>query len=172
MTEISLQGSLYETDIVTWAERQVAELRRLAAAAPSNAVDWDNVIEEIECVGRSEWKGVNSQLRDVFVHVLKGVFDPGSLSFRAWGVEVVGLLLEVRSDFRPSMRSLIDLDRAWLEGFRVASESVRGYRISIPPGIPATCPFTLDEILDEAFTFDAAVRRLHLLITNSQETPI
>jgi hypothetical protein len=44
-------SALYETDIVAWADRQVAELRRLEEAGITNAVDWANVIEEIESVG-------------------------------------------------------------------------------------------------------------------------
>ena len=41
-------SALYETDIVAWADRQVAELRRLEEAGITNTVDWANVIEEIE----------------------------------------------------------------------------------------------------------------------------
>jgi hypothetical protein len=44
-------SALYETDIVAWADLQVAELRRLEEAGITNAVDWANVIEEIESVG-------------------------------------------------------------------------------------------------------------------------
>ncbi len=48
------QPTLYDDDIVTWADEQVAALRALAARSDlSNAVDWENVIEEIESVGRS-----------------------------------------------------------------------------------------------------------------------
>jgi hypothetical protein len=74
-------ATLYDDDIVTWSERQAAALRALAARPElSNAVDWDNVIEEIECLGRSEWKGVASQIRNALAHILKGYCDPDSLS--------------------------------------------------------------------------------------------
>ena len=52
-------------------------------AAPSNAVDWDNVIEEIEALGRGEWRGVESQLAHALAHILKAVSDPRALSVRA-----------------------------------------------------------------------------------------
>jgi hypothetical protein len=74
-------ATLCDDDIVTWSERQAAALRALAARPElSNAVDWDNVIEEIECLGRSEWKGVASQIRNALAHILKGYCDPDSLS--------------------------------------------------------------------------------------------
>jgi hypothetical protein len=165
MTETSLHRSLYETDIVTWSERQVAELRRLAATAPSNAIDWDNVIEEIECVGRSELVTVESLLENALLHVLKGVCDPGSLSRVAWSVETAGFLRQARKRYRPSMRRSLEVDEIWQDAFKGASDSLSAHRVSIPPGIPVTCPFTLDEILAESFTYDAAVRRLHAIVT-------
>lgn len=156
--------SLYATDIVTWAEQQVAELRRLASLAPSNAVDWENVIEEIECVGRSEWKGVESQLRNALAHILKGFCDPDSMSRRAWKVEVAGFLVEARHDYRPSMRRLIDLDRAWADAMRLAVTELHAYNFRVPPGIPAKCPFTLDELLDEDFTLESGAAKLHRMV--------
>ena len=48
------QPSLYDDDTVTWADQQVAALRSLATRPElSNVLDWDNVAEEIEGVGRS-----------------------------------------------------------------------------------------------------------------------
>ena len=45
----------YDSDIVTWSEHQADVLRRLAAGERVNdQVDWENVVEEIESVGRSE----------------------------------------------------------------------------------------------------------------------
>ena len=49
-------ASLYDDDIVSWAEQQAAALRELAAKPElSNVVDWENLIEEVETLGRSEW---------------------------------------------------------------------------------------------------------------------
>jgi hypothetical protein len=132
--------SLYADDIVTWAEQQVAELRRVASLAPSNAVDWENVIEEIESVGRSEWKGVESQLRNAFAHILKAFCDPDSLSMMAWRTEVTGFLVEARQDYRPSMRGLIDLDRAWTNGMHLAAGGIADLQGPGPTGNPGQMP--------------------------------
>jgi hypothetical protein len=155
-------ATLYEDDIVTWSERQAAALRSLAARPDlSNAVDWDNVIEEIECLGRSEWKGVASQIRNALAHILKGYCDPDSLSRLPWSIEASASLRDARQDFRPSVRRNIDLDVVWRNAFRQAADALTPYRIVIPPGVPQRCPFTLDEILDEAFTYDSALRQLY-----------
>jgi hypothetical protein len=52
----------YDTDIVRWSERQAVLLRQHAAVARANdpALDWPNIIEEIESVGRSEGSALAS----------------------------------------------------------------------------------------------------------------
>jgi len=59
------------------------------------------------------------------------------------------------------MRQNIDLDVVWHNAFKQAADAPTPYRIVIPPGVPQRCPFTLDEILDEAFTYDSALRQLY-----------
>ena len=45
----------YDTDLLLWSERQAALLRRAAAGERVNdQVDWENVAEEIESLGRSD----------------------------------------------------------------------------------------------------------------------
>lgn len=159
--------TLYDDDIVTWAEQQAAALRELAARPElSNAVDWENVIEEVECLGRSEWKGVASHLRNALAHVLKAVCDPGSMSRVAWGVETSNSLREAREDYRPSMRQNMDMEAIWRNAFRQASDALLPYKVTIPPRLPDRCPFTLDEMLDDGFTYDSGVRTLYELLTS------
>ena len=153
-------ASLYVDDIVTWADRQVAELRRLAEAGVSNSVDWANVIEEIETVVRSEWLGVRSQLSNALAHIIKGLVDPNSLSAEAWRLEVGRMLGDAREDYRPSMRVDLDMDEIWRRGFRHAAQSLETYGAGVPPGIPNSCPFTLDDVLDPSFHYDQGRHRL------------
>jgi hypothetical protein len=46
---------LYDSDILAWSEQQAAALRRLAGRRElPNELDLDNVVEEIETVGRND----------------------------------------------------------------------------------------------------------------------
>ncbi len=66
------QPSLYDDDIVIWADEQPAAVRALARRPElSHALDWENVAEEIESVGRSQSDAVESALLQTLVHVLK-----------------------------------------------------------------------------------------------------
>lgn len=153
--------TLYD-DIVTWAEQQAAALRELAAVPNlSDAVDWPNLIEEIECLGRSEWRGVESLLTNALVHILKGFCDPGSPSGVPWSIETGNVLQQARKDFRNSMRQKIDVDQVWGDAFERASRELVAYKRRIPPGVPKQCPFALDDLLEKSFDYESAVRRLY-----------
>jgi hypothetical protein len=63
----------YDTDVLVWSERQSALLRRRAAGELVNEaeLDWHNIAEEIESVGRSELHAVESLLFQALLHRLK-----------------------------------------------------------------------------------------------------
>jgi uncharacterized protein DUF29 len=54
----------YDTDILTWSKRQAALLRRRAAGERINDadLDWSNIAEEIEDVGKNALRACRSQL--------------------------------------------------------------------------------------------------------------
>ena len=66
-------STLYDEDTETWAELQVVALRRLACTPGpwANAIDWENVIEEVEDLGAERRRAVESLLENAFVHVLR-----------------------------------------------------------------------------------------------------
>jgi hypothetical protein len=145
--------TLYEDDIVSWSERQAQAIRELARTRPelSNLLDWENIAEEIETLGRSEWKAVASHIRMALAHILKEVCDPAALSRLAWRGETRTALRDAREDFLPSMRQHLDLDRIWKRAFAEAVDALQPYGVRIPPGIPERSPFTLDALLSPDF---------------------
>jgi len=68
-----MSGDLYETGILEWSEHQAGLLRRVAAGQrPTDRdLDWSNIIEEIESVGREQLHAVGSLLVQALAHVLK-----------------------------------------------------------------------------------------------------
>ena len=54
-------SDLYDTDILTWSERQADLLRRMARGERVNdQIDWGNVAEEIEDMGNNVVRAVAS----------------------------------------------------------------------------------------------------------------
>lgn len=71
--------TLYETDFYAWTQRQ-AELLRLEEFAE---VDWRNLIEEIESLGRNQQNELRRRLEVLRMHLLKWQWQPEHQS-RRW----------------------------------------------------------------------------------------
>jgi hypothetical protein len=113
-------ADLYDTDIVRWSDQQAELLRRLAAGERVNdAVDWPNVIEEIESVGNEEHKAVASALMRGIQHKLYVLCWPRALAVQHWQAEIRIHLAEAGEDFRESMRK--DIEPALPRLYRRAS---------------------------------------------------
>ena len=100
-----MPDGLYERDILTWSERQADLLRRLAAGERLNeAVDWPNVIEEVQDVGRSALRSCRSLLRNALVHLLKLHAWPDSRAVGHWREETTSFLNDAEDCFTPAYR--------------------------------------------------------------------
>ena len=64
-------AQLYEQDFVRWAETQAAALRDAARSGANLPLDWDNLIEEVESLGRSERRELERRLAAVLEPLLK-----------------------------------------------------------------------------------------------------
>jgi hypothetical protein len=87
---------LYETDFYAWAQDQSAKLRAWPEHLRPNGIDIANIAEEIESLGRSDRRAVESHLRNLLVHLLKLAFSPASDPRRGWRIEVI----ETRADLQ------------------------------------------------------------------------
>ena len=139
--------STYETDVLAWSERQAALLRRFAAGERVNdAVDWANVIEEVESVGRSELAAVELLLTQALSHMLKLQGWPDALAARGWAKEARVFRRQARRRFAESMRHRIDLAGLYADALDPLPDMIDGQP---PRPLPRACPFTLDELLAE-----------------------
>jgi hypothetical protein len=139
---------LYETDILLWSERQAELLRRHAAGERINdaAIDWPNIAEEIEDVGRSERNSVESHLVQALLHDLKAEAWPLSLAVPHWRAEARGHRGDARRRFSPAMTQRIDVTKLYREALHRMPETMDG----VPPlPVPEACPVTLDEMLSD-----------------------
>lgn len=148
----------YEDDVVAWSEEQVAELRRLAAMpALTNAVDWENVIEEIESAGRDRRIAVESLLRNALVHILKLHADPDALAANYWRREIRTFLSQARERMTRSMARQIDIDDVWGRARNLAEHELRLYGAPLPRDVPIENPFSAADLGDPDFDVDAAL---------------
>jgi ribosomal protein L29 len=75
--------NLYELDYYTWALEQAQALR----ARRTEALDWENLAEEVEGLGRSEARELESRLEALLVYLLKWRYQPKRRS-RSWRMTI------------------------------------------------------------------------------------
>ena len=142
-------SELYDEDFVLWTERQAALLRRRAAGELVNdaELDWQNLAEEIEAVGRSTRRELRSRLARLLRHLLKWHYQPQlrSRSWRSTIEEQREELEELLAD-NPSLRAALPdfFPGAYVRGRRWA------LRETGLLSLPETPPFTLEQVLGDA----------------------
>ncbi|APB32730.1 hypothetical protein GlitD10_0419 [Gloeomargarita lithophora Alchichica-D10] len=138
--------TLYEQDFYLWLE-QTAELLK---TGKFEKLDVANLIEEIETMGRSEKKSIESNLEMILVHLLKYKYQPNKRS-NSWRVT----LLEHRQRLSRDFRNSPSLKRHFLETFAHCYQGARKMASVETEITIATfsleCPFTAEQVLDEDF---------------------
>lgn len=95
-------SDLYERDFIGWTEQQARALREAASAGSNLGLDWANLIEEVEGLGRSELHAAASQIRRIILHLLKLEFSPSVPPRLGW--------LDSVADARAELESLLSSD--------------------------------------------------------------
>jgi hypothetical protein len=77
---------LYQDDIVLWSAEQARALREAGTAQLNvpTPIDWDNVAEEIESLGRSERSALRSHIGGIIEHLMKLAASPAQEPRRRW----------------------------------------------------------------------------------------
>ena len=88
--EAAPERAAYERDVYTWSHEQA----RLIREGRWDAVDFINVAEEIESVGRTEFNRLESALRIVLMHMLKWDHQPERRS-RSWALSIAAQRVEL-----------------------------------------------------------------------------
>lgn len=96
----------YETDVVAWANEQAALLR----SGQLSGLDIENLAEEIEAMGRSERRELESRMAVLLAHLLKWQYQPGRRS-PGWSATLseqrmrIRLLLRDSPSLKPTLAS-------------------------------------------------------------------
>ena len=77
--------NIYEQDFYGWTQEQSGLLK----AGRLSELDIENLIEEIDDMGRSESDKLESHLRVLLAHFLKWHYQPGKNHGRSWRLTIV-----------------------------------------------------------------------------------
>jgi hypothetical protein len=84
MTQTLSLTSLYELDYLLWTEDVSKKLRM----RDIEGLDFENLIEEIEDLGRSQRQELENRLGELFEHILKRTYVNKPDCYRGWVVSV------------------------------------------------------------------------------------
>src|ERR1700724_4865876 len=84
----SSAARLYEEDFVRWTEEQSRALREAALSQTNTPLDWENLAEEIESLGRSQRHELRRRIAVILEHLLKLERSPAA-DPRSGGMETI-----------------------------------------------------------------------------------
>ena len=165
----TVKTSLYDTDFYSWTQEQAALLRQVPQGAFE--LDVENLVEEIESMGRSEVREVSSLIRQILIHLVKLVSVPDSPSRMHWLGEVINFQVDAQQTFTPSMKQRIELERVWHSARNTVTNLLRSAELHVP-ALPATCPLSLDELLAVDFDLGKMMKRMETALEAASRSPM
>ncbi len=134
----------YTTDFYAWTQQQAKLIRNKEI----DQIDWQNIAEEIEDMGRYEKRQLESRLEILIMHLLKWQFQP-NLRSRSWQLTIKEQRLRLAKLLRenPSLKSSLDDLKEKIYPLAVISaEKETGLS-----SFPETCPYEIIDMLSAEF---------------------
>jgi Domain of unknown function DUF29 len=144
-----LTTTLYEQDFYAWTQQQ-AELLR---SGQWNLIDVENLVEEIESLGKQQRQELRNRLGILLGHLLKWDFQPEARS-RSWWATIreqrreITLLLKENPSLKPYLNEAITL------AFESGQDLVFRETPLSPKDLPSSCPFSIEDILEKPIDLD------------------
>jgi hypothetical protein len=138
------QLTQYDTDFYIWTQQMARFLR----AHDGSKIDWENIAEEIESMGRRDYRSLRSRMKVLLIHLLKWRYqdDRRSRSWLATIAEQRDMIESIVTD-SPSFRRRIETDMQRAYELAVVKASLQ---TTIPEkSFPPECPWTFQSALHE-----------------------
>lgn len=142
----------YADDLHAWSLEQAALLR----ARRTEGLDWDHLAEELEAMGGSEVRELESRLCVILLHLLKWQTQP-ELRGASWRKTLRTQRREIRKLLRQSPSLRRQVPGLTLEAYPDAVKDAVD-ETGLPSGrFPADCPYVAGDVLAEAYLPDAEI---------------
>ena len=148
-----MSSTLYEADFLRWTTEQASALREAGRAGSNSPLDWENLAEEIDSLGRSQRSELHNRIATVIEHLLKLRFSPAVEPRAGWVVTIVREQGRIKRLLResPSLRREVPaiIAEEIPEAARVAAKEMAAYGETIPsPDLMAQSVFDEAQILE------------------------
>jgi hypothetical protein len=144
--ELTRNSADYEEDFYAWTVEQAHLLR----SGDLSAIDIENIAEEIESMGRSDRRAIESRLTVLLAHLLKWQAQTDMRS-ASWSGTIREQRRQIQRLLResPSLRPFVA--EALSETYGDAREDAIEETGLAEGEFPAECPFTVEQVLSRDF---------------------
>ncbi len=135
--------TLYDQDFYAWTQHQAKLLR----AGQLGELDIENLIEEIESLGRQERQELRNRLGVLLGHLLKWQYQPAARS-KSWVYTIREQRRKIQRHLKenPSLKPY--LDEAIVAGYEDGLDLVGRETLLDPEQLPQSCQFSKTEIFE------------------------
>jgi predicted DNA-binding ribbon-helix-helix protein len=147
MQTIQTLQKLYEQDFVAWCEATVTQLK----AGQLDQLDVENLIEEIDSLGKRDRRELTSRLRVLLAHLLKRLYLDMPENFNGWELTIVEQRKQIQALLKdsPSLKPYLAaiLPEVYLDSLELVSIEYK--QVSLPND----CPFCTEvgELLSKQY---------------------
>jgi len=140
------QKSSYDFDLYQWSMDQAFLLRNRKLSE----IDFENIAEEIESLGRKDKRTLRSQLERLIQHLLKEKYTPERKgNSKSWDASIRDSRKDIDMTIKDSPSLKNELKNIFEESFIYGRElAIRDTEYS-EHLFPKKCPWTIEEILGE-----------------------
>jgi hypothetical protein len=140
----------YQTDFYSWTQQQAGLLK----ARKFDQIDFEHLIEEIESMGASERKELDSRLIELMLHLLKWQFQPERKS-RSWEVSIAKQRVGIRKVLRDNPSLKYQLEQRVIDCYPDAKSYAAIETKLSKSRFPEECPYSLEQLFNENFMPDS-----------------
>ncbi|BAQ65073.1 hypothetical protein GM3709_1838 [Geminocystis sp. NIES-3709] len=134
---------LYEIDDSLWLEKIINLLKENRL----NELDLDNLIEELESLGKRDKLAVSSLLEQIMRHLLLIEFweNEYDRNYRHWKAEITGFRNQLNKGLTTNLKNFLihSLDEIYQDALEYV-ETKSNLNI-----FPLQCPYTIEQLLDK-----------------------
>ncbi|MFB2938047.1 DUF29 domain-containing protein [Aerosakkonemataceae cyanobacterium BLCC-F154] len=142
-TKILNLKQLYENEYDRW----LTEMVKLLKNRDLENLDYDNLIEELEALGRSERNAVKSLLLQIIIHLMLYQFWQLEKEKNAnhWAAEIITFRVQLEDKLTTNLRNYLadELPKIYQNALLIVHKKTQ------LTSLPEQCPYSLEQLLDK-----------------------
>ncbi|WP_257275067.1 MULTISPECIES: DUF29 domain-containing protein [unclassified Endozoicomonas] len=144
--------NLYDTDFYTWSYQQAELIRQ----GRFDELDIDNLVEEVEDMGRARYRSVDSRLSQLLMHALKWQMQVGKNDlhemdrwFRSWSTSIAKQRDAIEKELQENPALNSKLTEIFPKAYDYARKLAAREMLCKPDAFPTECPWTYEQVMTE-----------------------